>query len=127
MSLAFYEVSATLVPNALVDISSVLPFKDGAMQCFASQEALEPYCQRILGLNRYRAYSLGSQVIAAEAFQVISREQFRGKYGALLQPVLELRWAQRLALDPAQLPLVSVIIPSADRPCLVQALASVTA
>lgn len=126
-TLACYEVSATLIPTALVNISTVLPIKERAMDCFASQEATEPYKDRILALNRYRAYSLGANVAAAEAFHLLSTKDLRTTSVGLLTPIVRLRRRESLALDPAELPLISVIIRSLNRPSLDEALASVVA
>lgn len=127
VSLACYEVSASLIPNAVVDISNVLSTKDQAMRCFASQEAQEPYRERIGALNTYRAYSLGPQCSAAEAYQIFSSEELKRDYVGLLQPVLYIRKKQGLALQPDDIPLVSVIIRSVDRSSLDEAIASVVA
>src|SRR5690606_20733343 len=127
VTLGFYEVSAPLIANALIDISSVFERKAQAMSCFATQEALEPYRQRLLALNQYRAYSLGADVAAAEAYQIVAPGELRRSFVSLLQPALRLRRSQQLAIDAAELPLVSVIIRSVDRPSLDDAIASVIA
>jgi LmbE family N-acetylglucosaminyl deacetylase len=127
VTLGFYEVSAPLIANALIDISSVFERKARAMSCFATQEALEPYRQRLLALNQYRAYSLGADVAAAEAYQIVAPGELRRSFVSLLQPALRLRRSQQLAIDAAELPLVSVIIRSVDRPSLNDAIASVIA
>ncbi|CAK0754358.1 N-acetylglucosamine malate deacetylase 1 [Gammaproteobacteria bacterium] len=66
--LAFYEISAPLVPNTIVDISTVETIKRQSMNCFHSQLTEQPYAERIAALNRYRAYLLGPGKMAAEAF-----------------------------------------------------------
>ena len=68
--IAFYEVSAPLLPNTLIDITACEEQKRAAMRCFRSQLAEQPYDQRIAALNCYRGYSLGADVRAAEAFFV---------------------------------------------------------
>jgi LmbE family N-acetylglucosaminyl deacetylase len=65
--LVLCEIGAPMLPNALVDITPVLERKQRAMACFASQLAQQAYDVQVLGLNRFRAYTLGPQVTAAEA------------------------------------------------------------
>ena len=67
VQLVCFEVGQPLIPNALIDISAVAARKAQALQCFASQLAQQAYDQQIMGLNRYRAYSLGPAVEYAEA------------------------------------------------------------
>lgn len=67
-ALLFYEVGQPLTPNMLVDITTVGEEKARAMQCFASQQALQDYSRHIKALNAYRTYSLPHEVHAAEAF-----------------------------------------------------------
>ena len=69
--LGFYEVGQPLMPNCLVDISAVLPVKQRAMHCFASQLAVQDYGEHIVALNRYRSYTLGPGVTHAEAFHFV--------------------------------------------------------
>lgn len=66
--LCMYEIGRPIETNCLVDISTVITRKRKAMQCFESQLAERDYLSVIEGLNRYRSYTLGSRVIAAEAF-----------------------------------------------------------
>ncbi len=124
-TLAFYEVSAPLAANWLVDISTVVQAKEQAMRCFASQEALNPYCERVLGLNRYRGLNGDAACGWAEAFLVVKDADLQ--YG--LRPVYGGYVDQRIqagaALETSELPLVSVIIRSMDRPCVRDAIASV--
>jgi LmbE family N-acetylglucosaminyl deacetylase len=81
--LAFYEVGVPLIPNWLVDISASQSLKAAAMQCFASQLSGQDYAGQISGLNRFRSYTLGLGVSAAEAFHVVTRpdsERFIAAY-----------------------------------------------
>ncbi len=122
--LAFYEVSAPLQPNLLIDISSTEEIKHRAMRCFVSQESVEPYGERIRGLNRYRAYSLGARCRAAEAFfHTHARDLLHGLW-ALPRSWLDGRAACRAAVDSADIPMISVIVRSMDRPSLREALQS---
>jgi LmbE family N-acetylglucosaminyl deacetylase len=81
--LAFYEVGVPLIPNWLVDITASQSRKAAAMQCFASQLAGQDYAGQISGLNRFRSYTLGQGVSAAEAFHLVTRsdsERFASVY-----------------------------------------------
>lgn len=73
--LAFYEVSAPLRPNLLLDISSVRDIKQAASACFRSQLESQRYDEQIAALNRYRTYTLVGNVAAAEAFLLVSSEE----------------------------------------------------
>jgi len=67
LDIIFYEISRPIAhPNWFVDITT--SHKTDAMHCFESQLALEPYAERIAGLNRYRSYHMGASVSTAEAF-----------------------------------------------------------
>ena len=72
----FYEISRPLAhPNWFVDISTTQ--KKQAMACFESQLAIEPYVERIYGLNVYRSYHLGATSKIAEAFLRVSSQSIR--------------------------------------------------
>ncbi|MEI7538117.1 MAG: PIG-L family deacetylase, partial [Comamonadaceae bacterium] len=75
VQLAFYEVGVPLRPNALLDITSLLETKEAAMSCFASQLVHQSYADHILGLNRFRTYTLPKEVLAAEAFWLLSGKE----------------------------------------------------
>lgn len=84
--IAFYEMNTALsVPNLIVDISNVVDIKRAAMACFASQLQEQPYLERVLGLNRYRSYFLGSQARHAEAFFCVSASALAADPLALLE------------------------------------------
>lgn len=68
LRLGFFEVGVPLRPNCLCDITSVVDLKMQAMQCFASQMALQNYADQVLALNRFRSYTLPPSVTHAEAF-----------------------------------------------------------
>src|SRR3954447_5908513 len=65
---AFYEVSAPLRPNALVDITSVADTKCAAIDAHASQAAIRNYTSYARGLNAWRAMTLPPQVAFGEAY-----------------------------------------------------------
>ena len=117
LRLAFYEVSAPLRPNLLLDISPYLEIKAAAMQCFLSQQQNQSYLEQITALNRYRTYSLPARVQAAEAFFLMDCKQLTMSYSA---------WtAQPIVRQSSPSPLVSILIRSMDRIWLSEALASI--
>jgi LmbE family N-acetylglucosaminyl deacetylase len=75
VKLALFEVGIPLTPTHLVDITPVWQRKQEAMRCFESQLTHQAYDQQIAGLNRFRSYTLGSVVVAAEAFVLTDGEQ----------------------------------------------------
>ena len=124
--LAMYEVGVPLVRvNMLVDISAVNDIKLRAMACFRSQLAVQPYDDHITALNRYRTYTLGREVRAAEAFFVIESAGLFSGMSDVFEP--EYRRQRRLgvAMLPSDRPLVSVLVRSMDRSTLEKALDSV--
>lgn len=126
IDLIFYEVGAPMQPNTVVDISAVADRKWQALDVFASQEQLHPYRSHAQAMAVLRAFGRGPGVVAAEAFWRLPADAV-GEYGALSQlaywPLR--RQALGLAVEPSQLPLVSVIVRSMNRPSLAQAIASV--
>ncbi len=70
--LALYEVAAPLRPNVLLDITDLVAIKSAAMRCFESQLEQQDYAAHMQALNRYRTYTLGPEVLAAEAFWLVS-------------------------------------------------------
>lgn len=122
---ALYEVGVPLHPNQLLDISDLVARKTAAMECFSSQNARQRYDLHIAALNRYRTYTLPASVTAAEAYILLSAEELSNDPLKLYQPEHTRQKALGLALDSRDLPLVSVIIRSMDRPTLSDALDSV--
>jgi LmbE family N-acetylglucosaminyl deacetylase/glycosyltransferase involved in cell wall biosynthesis len=125
--IAFYEVSAPLLPNSLFDITACEEQKRAAMRCFRTQLAEHPYDERIAALNRYRAYTLGADVKAAEAFFMVTAAELANGLAPLFESALGHRRRLGAAVEGEDLPLVSVIVRSMDRPTLAQALTSVAA
>jgi LmbE family N-acetylglucosaminyl deacetylase/glycosyltransferase involved in cell wall biosynthesis/GT2 family glycosyltransferase len=125
--IAFYEVSAPLVPNLLIDITSAEELKRQAMRCFPSQLQQQSYDEHIAALNRYRSYTLGNGVRAAEAFFVASASELASGAVSLFEAPLVHRRRLGLAVEPVDVPLVSVIVRSMQRPTLTEALASLAA
>ncbi|MDO8894419.1 rhamnan synthesis F family protein [Nitrosomonas sp.] len=120
-----YEVGIPLRPNLLLDISDLAVRKTAAMECFVSQNARQRYDQHITALNRYRTYTLPASVTAAEAYIVIPAEELTNDPLKLYQPEHTRQKALGLVLDRSDMPLVSIIIRSMDRPTLSDALDSV--
>lgn len=124
--LAMYEVGIPLPANTLVDITRHLGVKQAAMRCFHSQLGVRPYDRYIEGLARYRTYTLPPTVEAAEAFQVMAATDLQTGWLDVYEPEYIRQAKLGLCMDGArQLPLVSVIIRSMDRPTLREALDSV--
>jgi LmbE family N-acetylglucosaminyl deacetylase len=126
-SIAFYEVSAPLLPNTLIDITAAEELKRAAMHRFRSQQAQQPYDERIAALNRYRGYTLGREVRAAEAFFRVWATELAQGLSPLFESALGRRRRLSVAVEGADVPLVSVIVRSMDRSSLAEALASVAA
>ena len=124
-SLAFYEVSAPLLPNRLLDISDLLERKRQAIACFTSQLAIQVYDRHIEALNRYRTYTLPREIEAAEAYWVIEGSEAAQKLRMFYARAAD--WWRATNVPGAILtgPLVSVIVRSTGRPELATALASV--
>ncbi len=123
---AFYEVSEPLpCPNLILDISAAEADKRRAMQCFQSQLQEQPYDTRIAGINSYRAFHLGAQVTSAEAFTLVSSIDLGDGLATLLDGPLAYRRRLGFAATGSDIPLVSVIVRSMDRPTLPEALDSV--
>lgn len=126
MQLALYEVGMPLRPNCLLDISALQPRKAAAMACFVSQNARQRYDLHIAALNRYRTYTLPAAVSAAEAFLLVSAQELQGHDPlGLYRSEHERQQALGLPLTATDIPLVSVLIRSMDRPSLRAALDSV--
>lgn len=86
--LAFYEVGMPLWPNMLLDITALVDAKEAAMRCFGSQLLQQDYVLHMQALNRYRTYTLGPDMLAAEAYWLASPQELdnvlQGSVAALL-------------------------------------------
>jgi LmbE family N-acetylglucosaminyl deacetylase len=121
---AFYEVSAPLRPNALVDITSVADMKYAAIEMHESQAAIHDYTSYARGLNVWRTMTLPPQVKFAEAYWTISLPSLRTTpFSALREAMGPMR------IDVVDEPLpISVIVRTKDRPALLaEAIASIRA
>ncbi len=67
---AFYETSAPLRCNTLVDITPAMSRKLEALRCYASQLAETDWTDRVQCLNRFRTITLLGRAEYAEAFRV---------------------------------------------------------
>ena len=124
--LAMYEVGVPLVRvNTLLDISAENAIKHQAMACFGSQLAVQAYNEHIAALNRYRTYTLGPAVCAAEAFWVLAGGDLTSGLLGVLEPEYRRQRSLGLAMLPTDLPLVSILVRSMDRATLDTALGSV--
>jgi LmbE family N-acetylglucosaminyl deacetylase len=121
---AFYEVSAPLRPNALVDITSVADAKYAAIATHESQSAVRDYTSYARGLNAWRTMTLPPHVKFAEAYWTTPLPSLR------TTPFSALREAMGPArVDVVDEPLpISVIVRTKDRPALLaEAVASIRA
>ncbi len=121
----WYEVGAALRPNLLLDITRDEATKLRAIACFRSQLARQRYDEQISALNRFRTYTLPSHVKAAEAYRVLSVEEVQRRAPAGQEPLVRLDGLHAPA--PSDLPLISVVVRTAGRDTLAEALASVGA
>ena len=121
----FYEVGSPTIPNVWVDISAVAERKWAAIEAFGSQLRVQPYLEQAQALARVRAFG-HTGCAAAEAFFSVDATALR-QQGPAAAAWFAQRRAHALALQPADLPRVAVLIRSMDRDCLADALASVAA
>ena len=119
----FYEINVPLPnPNLFIDIGRVVDKKKAAMGCFLSQLKEQPYDVRIAGLNHFRSYFLGSHVISAEAFMGVEAVALTSGLSFLFEGPLAHRQRMGYAARGEDIPLVSIIVRSMDRPSLSRAL-----
>ncbi|MEA2336536.1 MAG: hypothetical protein QOE82_543, partial [Thermoanaerobaculia bacterium] len=119
---AFYEVSAPLRPNALVDITSVADAKYAAIALHASQSAVRDYTSYARGLNTWRTMTLPPQVKFAEAYWTTPLPSLRTTPFSALR---EAMGPTRIEIVDEPLP-ISVVVRTKDRPALLaEAIASI--
>ncbi|HSY47402.1 MAG TPA: PIG-L family deacetylase [Thermoanaerobaculia bacterium] len=111
---AFYEVSAPLRPNTLVDITPVSDSKYTAIEAHASQTAIRDYTSYARGLNAWRAMTLPPNVKSAEAYWTIALPSLRTTPFSALR---EAMGPQRIEIVKEPLP-ISVIVRTRDRAAL---------
>ncbi|MEA2341880.1 MAG: hypothetical protein QOF63_49 [Thermoanaerobaculia bacterium] len=122
--IAFYEVSAPLRPNTLVDITSVADAKYAAIATHETQSAVRDYTSYARGLNSWRTMTLPPHVKFAEAYWTTSLPSLRTTPFSAL----------REAMGPPRIDVVdepspiSVVVRTKDRPALLaEAIASIRA
>ncbi len=121
---AFYEVSAPIRPNALVDITAVAETKYTAIDAHASQAAIRNYTSYARGLNVWRAMTLPTEVAFAEAYWTTQLPLLRTTPFSALR---EAMGPQRIDVVHEPLP-VSVVVRTKDRLALLaEAVASIRA
>ena len=125
LQLAFYEVGVPLHPNLLLDITAAEEKKRQAMRCFSSQLENQQYDLQMAGLNRFRSYTLPSEVTAAEAFIIVSAEKLNTNFLDVYRPWYSIQQSLGLPTEAADIPLCSVLIRSTNRKTLREALDSV--
>ncbi len=113
--LVLYEISAPLRPNLLLDISDLVERKRAAIACFASQLERQRYDDHILALNRFRTYTLPKEVIAAEGYLAVTAEELQRDPLEIYVSEFERHRRLGLSFEPAEGPLVTVIIRSIGR------------
>ena len=122
----FYEVGAPLVPNLFVDISSAAATKWRAVGEFVSQLGIQAYDTHARAFASLRAFGLGPDCTAAEAYFSVEASQLRQQGAVAAMPHWPLlRFQRQLANLPQQLPLVSILVRSIDRPQIAEAIASI--
>jgi LmbE family N-acetylglucosaminyl deacetylase len=121
---AFYEVSAPLRPNVLLDITSVADAKYAAIAAHASQSAIRDYTSYARGLNTWRTMTLPPHVKFAEAYWTIALPSLRTTPFSALRDAMG---PTRIDVVNEPLP-ISVIVRTKDRPALLaEAVASIRA
>ncbi|MEA2240181.1 MAG: hypothetical protein QOC81_4905 [Thermoanaerobaculia bacterium] len=113
---AFYEVSAPIRPNALVDITSAADAKYAAIAAHASQAAIRDYTSYARGLNSWRAMTLPTHVKFAEGYWTTALPSLRTTPFSALR---EAMGPQRIDVIREPLP-VSVVVRTKDRPALLE-------
>ena len=120
---AFYEVSAPLRPNVLVDITNVATRKFDAIAAHQSQRAFRNYRAYAEGLNAYRSMTLPPEVRFAEGYWVTALPLLRTTAFSALRDTVGAPAAIEIASEP--LP-ISVVVRTRNRPALLsEAVASI--
>ncbi len=112
--IAFYEVSAPLRPNVLVDITPVAEAKYAAIRKHGSQTAIRDYTSYARGLNVWRTMTLPEPVKFAEGYWVTALPTLRTTPFSALRAAMG---PQTIDVVREAVP-VSVIVRTKDRPAL---------
>lgn len=122
----FYEAGAPLHPNIYCNITSVAAQKWQALACFKTQLGIENYDGLARAMATLRAFGKAPDCTAAEAYFHLDMDALRRNGPLAVLPQWPwVRTHMQLANEPRDLPLVSVLIRSMDRPSLAETLASV--
>lgn len=122
--IGFYESGGALIqPTHLAIIDEAADDKYQALQCFESQENVQPYLSRIKARDHFRALQFGPGVEAAEAFEIFSLQPSRSaQLHVHLSPLLT--HSQHRACSSNDIPTISVIIRTTGDSLLEKAVAS---
>lgn len=102
LSVAMYEVGAPLQRvDILIDITAHEATKREAIAVYHSQLTISPYDEFIFALNRFRTYTLPTQVKYAEAYCLLTPELLRQPF---LLSEAELIRQERLQLTDVAMP-----------------------
>jgi LmbE family N-acetylglucosaminyl deacetylase len=82
--IVFYEITAPVRPNMLVDITGVFGYKKKAIRVYKSQLKITDYLSLISSLNIYRTFTLGGKKRYAEAFLMVPNQSDMEKVGLWL-------------------------------------------
>ncbi|MFK7934936.1 MAG: PIG-L family deacetylase [Saprospiraceae bacterium] len=115
--IAFYEINTPILINSLVDISTNLNQKKRACEAHVSQHLNIPYTDIALGLNRFRSLTISENATHAEGYLVIDSKTIFGKKVETLFPISLINTQQN---ERSEVPLVSIIVRTKDRPELLQ-------
>jgi len=116
-TVAFYEVSQPIRPNALVDITDVAVVKWNAIEAHESQNAVRDYASYARGLNAYRSMTLPGDAKFAEGYWTIGLPTLRSMSFEQVRAAV----AEPPRIDVVSEPMpVSVIVRTKNRPALLQ-------
>jgi LmbE family N-acetylglucosaminyl deacetylase/GT2 family glycosyltransferase len=116
-TVAFFEVSQPIRPNALVDITDAAVVKWNAIEAHASQTAVHDYATYARGLNAYRSMTLPPEVRFAEGYWTIDLPKLRTMSFMQLRDAI----AEPPGIDVTHEPMpVSVIVRTKNRPGLLR-------
>jgi len=116
-TVAFFEVSQPIRPNALVDITDAAVVKWNAIEAHASQTAVHDYATYARGLNAYRSMTLPADVRFAEGYWTIDLPKLRTMSFTQLRDAI----AEPPRIDVTREPMpVSVIVRTKNRPGLLR-------
>ncbi len=114
--LIMYEVGRPIPgPDLLLDITDIVDIKLEAIKCFKTQLKVNPFDEYSLSLNRFRSYTLPSDVKSAEAY---NRIKLTGKRQSVVDLFFsESEFQRQLGLYPdiRLMPLVTVIVRTIGR------------